>query len=158
MKHFEKNYSTEVENKYACLTWEAPRKFPAEQKTDQQAVQRAKFWRARSRLYRSRFCKKTLVWKLLTRDLQDLQTFAPLRPKNSANLNAFIFQFQNTTSTSKFESFFNKCFHVIVLITSDDFFTVISRMLNIIQDVQEMENNMEICRFCCQLQRKWYSK
>ena len=24
----------EVENKYACLTWEAPRKFPAEQKTD----------------------------------------------------------------------------------------------------------------------------
>ena len=31
----------EVENKYACLTWEAPRKFPAEQKTDQQAVQRA---------------------------------------------------------------------------------------------------------------------
>ena len=31
----------EVENKYACLTWEAPRKFPAEQKTDQQTVQRA---------------------------------------------------------------------------------------------------------------------
>ena len=33
----------EVENKYACLTWEAPRKFPAEQKTDQQTVQRAEF-------------------------------------------------------------------------------------------------------------------
>ena len=31
----------EVENKYACLTWEAPRKFPAEQKNDQQTVQRA---------------------------------------------------------------------------------------------------------------------
>ena len=40
MKHFKKKYSTEVENTYACLTWEAPRKIPAEQKTDQQAVQR----------------------------------------------------------------------------------------------------------------------
>ena len=39
-KHFERNYSTEVENTYACLTWEAPRKIPAEQKTDPQAVQR----------------------------------------------------------------------------------------------------------------------
>ena len=36
-----KKYSTEVENTYACLTWEAPRKNPAERKTDQQAVQRA---------------------------------------------------------------------------------------------------------------------
>ena len=36
-------YSTEIENTYVCLTWEAKDKIPAEQKTDQQAVQRAKF-------------------------------------------------------------------------------------------------------------------
>ena len=38
---FRKNQSTEIENTYVCLTWEATFKAPAEQKTDRQAVQRA---------------------------------------------------------------------------------------------------------------------
>ena len=40
-EHFEKNYSTELDNTYVCLTWEATEKATAEQKTDRQAVQRA---------------------------------------------------------------------------------------------------------------------
>ena len=40
-EHFEKKLSTEIENTYVCLTWEATEKAPAEQKTDRQAVQRA---------------------------------------------------------------------------------------------------------------------
>ena len=36
-----KKMSTEIENTYVCLTWEATEKAPAEQKTDRQAVQRA---------------------------------------------------------------------------------------------------------------------
>ena len=36
-----KKKSTEIENTYVCLTWEATEKAPAEQKTDRQAVQRA---------------------------------------------------------------------------------------------------------------------
>ena len=40
-KTFGEKLFYEVENTYACLTWEARRKSPAEQKTHQQAVQRA---------------------------------------------------------------------------------------------------------------------
>ena len=40
-EHFEKKLSTEIENTYVCLTWEATEKAPAEQKTNRQAVQRA---------------------------------------------------------------------------------------------------------------------
>ena len=75
-KNILKKFSTEIENTYACLTWEATEKAPAEQKTDRQAVQRAAHHPAKRRNSNWLFWKNYGFYTHLDRAETTISSFA----------------------------------------------------------------------------------